>query len=396
MARNRSSGNPGLLERIRAIPRLPARDAEAHKGDFGRVLVIGGSVGMAGAPALAGLAALRAGAGLVTIAVPAPVQPTVAGLCPCATTIALPATAQGQIDPAASVRLLRQRGILPSRAGHSAPTPPDVVAIGPGASIGPPTYARRFQDMIDRFRNEAAIPVVLDADALNMMAFDPSGRHHTEPRPSGSGSSRPPLPDSRGSAEQALALSHPAGRHGGRPLPGIRHGGRPLPGIRHGGRPLPTASPGLRTVITPHPGELARMHGLTTREIQADREGIAVRTATMMTGETATSPDERPVVVLKGAGTIVTDGLRIYVNRTGNPGMATGGSGDVLTGILAALIGQGLTRFDAAVLAVYLHGLAGDLAAQRLGQMSLIATDIVDALPAAILTLRPAAPRRRR
>ncbi|NLX22116.1 MAG: NAD(P)H-hydrate dehydratase [Phycisphaerae bacterium] len=254
--------------------------------------------------------------------------------------------------------------------------------------------------MIDRFRNDAAIPVVLDADALNMMAFDRSGHAPTsassaeprqpdrdesiveeaanqaEPRPSGSGSSRPPLPDCRGSADEAPALSQPAGRHGG--------------------RPLPTTSPGLRTVITPHPGELARMHSLTTREIQADREGIAVRTAIMMTEEAATSPDHRSVVVLKGAGTIVTDGLRIYVNRTGNPGMATGGSGDVLTGILAALIGQGLTRFDAAVLAVYLHGLAGDLGARRLGQMSLIATDIIDALPAAILTLRPATRRRRR
>jgi NAD(P)H-hydrate epimerase len=86
------------------------------------------------------------------------------------------------------------------------------------------------------------------------------------------------------------------------------------------------------------------------------------------------------VLVLKGAGTVVTDGRRVYVNTTGNPGMATGGAGDVLTGVVAALIGQGLSPFDAAVLGVYLHGLAGDIAAERLGEVSLIATDLIDHL----------------
>jgi ADP-dependent NAD(P)H-hydrate dehydratase len=91
------------------------------------------------------------------------------------------------------------------------------------------------------------------------------------------------------------------------------------------------------------------------------------------------------VVVLKGAGTVVSDGQQVYVNKTGNPGMATAGSGDVLTGVITALIGQGLTDFDASVLGVYVHGLAGDIAAERIGQVSLMATDIIDALPGAFL-----------
>jgi NAD(P)H-hydrate epimerase len=93
----------------------------------------------------------------------------------------------------------------------------------------------------------------------------------------------------------------------------------------------------------------------------------------------------KTVVVLKGAGTVVTDGQKIYVNKTGNPGMATAGSGDVLTGVMTALLGQGLSNFDAAVLAVYTHGLAGDIAAEKIGQVSLIATDIIDALGEAFM-----------
>jgi ADP-dependent NAD(P)H-hydrate dehydratase len=91
------------------------------------------------------------------------------------------------------------------------------------------------------------------------------------------------------------------------------------------------------------------------------------------------------VVVLKGAGTVVTDGQKVYVNKTGNPGMATAGSGDVLTGTITALIGQGLSNFDAAVLGVYIHGLAGDIAAEKIGQVSLMATDIIESLPDAFL-----------
>jgi ADP-dependent NAD(P)H-hydrate dehydratase len=127
-------------------------------------------------------------------------------------------------------------------------------------------------------------------------------------------------------------------------------------------------------VLTPHPGEMKRLWSSLFRDqFPVDRREQAVTLA----GRTKT------IVVLKGAGTVVTDGNKVYINKTGNPGMSTAGSGDVLTGVITALIGQGLSNFDAAVLGVYLHGLAGDIAAEDIGQVSLIATDIIDALPKA-------------
>jgi ADP-dependent NAD(P)H-hydrate dehydratase len=127
-------------------------------------------------------------------------------------------------------------------------------------------------------------------------------------------------------------------------------------------------------ILTPHPGEMQRLwKGLFREEIPAQRQEQACRL----------SERTRSVVVLKGAGTVVTDGKKIYVNKTGNPGMATAGAGDVLTGVITALWGQGLSGFDAAVLGVYVHGLAGDIAAQKFGQVSLMTTDIIDCLPEA-------------
>jgi NAD(P)H-hydrate epimerase len=127
-------------------------------------------------------------------------------------------------------------------------------------------------------------------------------------------------------------------------------------------------------VLTPHPGEMRRLwSGLSREEMPKDRRQTAMQVAQAT----------QAVVALKGAGTIVTDGERVYVNTTGNPGMGTAGAGDVLTGITAALMGQGLSNFDATVLGVYIHGLTGDLAAAGLGQISLIATDIIDFLPQA-------------
>ena len=130
-------------------------------------------------------------------------------------------------------------------------------------------------------------------------------------------------------------------------------------------------------VLTPHPGEAARLLSTTTREVQADREGTALALARWCGG----------VCLLKGAGTVVTDGNRLYVNDTGNPGMATGGSGDVLTGIVAALLAQGKKAFDAAVLGAWLHGRAGDLGAERLGPWCLTAEDLLDDLPRAFLEM---------
>jgi ADP-dependent NAD(P)H-hydrate dehydratase len=126
-------------------------------------------------------------------------------------------------------------------------------------------------------------------------------------------------------------------------------------------------------IITPHPGEFARLIGSDIKTVQAQRQELAVRFAA----------EHDIVVVLKGYGTLVTDGRRLFRNLTGNPGMATGGTGDVLTGLIAALLGQHLEPFAAAQLGVYLHGLAGDLARDDLGEVSLIASDLVDYLPRA-------------
>lgn len=138
------------------------------------------------------------------------------------------------------------------------------------------------------------------------------------------------------------------------------------------------AQPGLLSgltrpvIVTPHPGEFARLTGAAVATVQADRINSAARLA---------ASSDQLVVVLKGAGTVVTDGRRVYVNRTGNPGMATGGTGDVLTGVIAALIGQRLPAFEAAQLGVYKHGLAGDIARDHNGTIGMIAGDIIDSLP---------------
>ncbi len=137
-------------------------------------------------------------------------------------------------------------------------------------------------------------------------------------------------------------------------------------------------------LLTPHPGEMARLLGGTAEQVQADRRAVAVEFAR-----------ERGVVLalaLKGAGTIVTDGERVYVNSTGNPGLATGGTGDVLTGLVAGLLGQGLELFAALQLAVFIHGLAGDLAAREQGELSLVAEDVLDCVPQAFQLVAGAGP----
>jgi NAD(P)H-hydrate epimerase len=131
-------------------------------------------------------------------------------------------------------------------------------------------------------------------------------------------------------------------------------------------------------VLTPHPGEMSRLVAAWSIEAsESDRTQCALAVA-RATGT---------IVVLKGFGTVVTDGQQVFVNQTGNSGMATGGAGDVLTGLIAALCGQGMPPFDAAVLGVYVHGLAGDMAAEEIGRMAMIATDIIDYLPDALSEL---------
>jgi NAD(P)H-hydrate epimerase len=276
------------MREVRDLPVLPARPVDAHKGDFGHVLIVGGSLGLTGAPVMAARSALRAGAGLVTCACPGHVAPIVAGHLVEAMTWPLPIDAAGCIA-AEGERMLR-----------SAAQRFQALVIGPGLGRHERTVA-----FVRTFLDGLTSPVVIDADAL-------------------------------------LALGE-------------------------GCRMAPTF------VATPHPGEFGRMTGTSSAEVQAARRERACAFAAANPG----------VLVLKGHETIVAAADRLYVNDTGNPGMATGGSGDVLSGVIGALLGQGFDPFDAAQLGVWLHGRAGDLARDRVGEDSLIASDIIRALPRA-------------
>ena len=283
------------MKKITELPKLSKRPVDGHKGTFGKVLIVGGSVGFSGAPALAGIAALRSGAGLVRVAVPESIQPVVAGLDPCYTTLAL-SDDNGQLSSNAVTELAKH---LPDN---------DVVAFGPGAGTGP-----GVKDVLLSLLEVEGLKLVIDADGLNVLS----------------------------------ACGGPGGW---------------------------LEKKKAEVVLTPHPGEMKRLWKSIFREpMPEDRR----ESASLFAAKT------KSVVVLKGAGTVVTDGEQVYVNTSGNPGMATAGSGDCLTGMIAALAGQELSLFDAAVLGVYVHGLAGNIAAAIHGQVSVIATDITDNLSAA-------------
>lgn len=272
---------------------IPPRPVNGHKGNFGRVVVVGGSRGMLGAACMAAFAALRSGAGLVTLGVPRSLQDAAASKLTEVMTRGLPETPEGTLGPkAASIILdLLQEGA--------------VCALGPGASQNPGTIA-----MVRELVKTANVPVVLDADGLNAFA-----------------------------GETGLLAERTA--------------------------PL---------IVTPHPGEMARLMDTDVPTVEADRLGVAQ----------AAAEGWGAVVVLKGARTVVASPEGYTgVNSTGNPGMATGGTGDVLTGVIAALLAQGIDLFQAAAAGVYLHGRAGDIAAGEKGQMGLVAGDLIAALPAA-------------
>lgn len=280
---------------VRSVPKLKPRAVDAHKGDFGKVCIVAGSVGMSGAAALAGRSALRAGAGLVRVAVPERILPIVASIEPSFTTIALPEDSCGRISAKAVNALV------------DAAEENDCMAFGPGVGVG---GALRL--VLQGLLEIDGLRLLIDADGLNNLST-----------------------------------------------------------IKNW-----TSRVRAKLVLTPHPGEIKRLWtGLFRDQMPLERREAAVRLARKCGG----------VAVLKGAGTVVSDGERVYINKTGNAGMATAGSGDVLTGVIAALTGQGLSDFDAAVLGVYIHGLAGDIAAKKVGQVSLMATDIIEALPEAFL-----------
>jgi len=278
------------MQLIESIPKLRPRAVDAHKGDFGKVCIIAGSTGMSGAAALAGRAALRAGAGLVRVATPKSVLPIVASIEPSFTTIALPEDSLGRISAKAINPILE------------AVSENDAMAFGPGVGI-----SGALRSVLEALLEQDQLRLIIDADGLNNLA---------------------------GIKDWPIKLK-------------------------------------ANLILTPHPGEMKRLwSGLFREQLPSDRKQQAVQ----MSQQTKT------VVALKGAGTVVTDGEKIYINKTGNPGMATAGSGDVLTGVITALAGQGLNDFDAAVLGVYIHGLAGDIAAEKIGQVSLMTTDIIQAL----------------
>jgi NAD(P)H-hydrate epimerase len=290
---------------------LVDRKPEDHKGVFGHVLVVGGSRGMLGAPLLAARAALRSGAGLVTLAVPASIQPFAATLAPEAMTLALPESSSGALRSDAVARL---------RAAHRE-RHFTTLALGPGLSRQPD--AEKLTVLV---LSAIAIPTVIDADALNALAAQ----------------------DSAGVREL----------------------------LRKRGAPC---------IFTPHPGEMARCLGITNREVQDHREDSAQRLARDWGG----------VALLKGHKTVISSGSRTVLNATGGPGLAKGGSGDVLTGVIAALWAQllasgratGDAAFAAAALGAHLHGLAGESAEKAKTAWSVLASDVVEHLPDAFRAL---------
>lgn len=268
---------------------MPARPVDGHKGTFGRSLIVAGSRGMSGAACLAGVSALRGGAGLVSVACPVGIQPIVAGYEPGYMTIGLPEGNAGQFSSGALEEVSKMV------VGK------DSVGIGPGLGD-----SVDLQELVRRFLEETRCPLVLDADGLNAMAPEFLNGHWE---------------------------------------------GYEFAGPR---------------ILTPHPGEFSRLSGLPISEIENRRADVAREFAER----------NNVIVVLKGPGTIVTDGERVSTNTTGNSGMGTGGSGDVLTGLTTALLARGSDPFETTRFAVHLHGLAGDLAVQALSQPGMIASDL--------------------
>lgn len=282
---------------------MPSRPSASHKGTYGRILVVAGSTGMTGAAALASKAALRAGAGLVTLATPKHLNPILEGLLPEVMTLPLPETDAGSLAVSASSTLL-----------EFAEKTKSVLAIGPGLSQNPETVALVHELVRENQEQGLGLRLVIDADGLNALAQE---------------------------RECISRLDKDA-------------------------------------VLTPHPGEMARLTNTSVSVLETDR----IRTAQQFASKHGVT------LVFKGAPTVIgTPNGDVWINSTGNPGMATGGMGDVLTGVIAGLIAQGVSSETAGVLGVYVHGLAGDIVSERLGTHGLIASDVLKAVPEALSSL---------
>lgn len=283
------------MQPITQLPSPPARPKDAHKGTFGTVMVVGGSLWMPGAPALAARAALRSGAGLVKFAA----EPVVLS-----SLLLLEASATGVPLPEAPANLDWLETADPQ--GRA------VLAVGPGLGTEAVT--------VERVRALMAVsrPLVLDADGLNALAA-----------------------------------------------------------LLKAGADFPVSA--APRVLSPHPGEFARLAEAVGIEATPGRDPAARQRAAAALARRLSA-----VVLLKGAGTVVSDGERFYCNDTGNAALATAGSGDVLTGLIAGLMAQGLGAWEAAVLGAWLHGLAADHWAHRFGHAGLIARELADGIPGAL------------
>ncbi len=286
--------NEYLLDEAMLAGIVPVRKPDSHKGAYGHGFIIAGSPGKTGAAALCAQAAMRAGAGLVTVGVPASLNPILEAKLSEPMTEPLPEESGGFLGP---LSLSRITELLQGKS---------VVAIGPG--MGAHTQASVLMNWIIE---AAAVPLVIDADGLNILAHNVGALNR---------------------------LKIPA-------------------------------------VLTPHPGEMARLTGLPTQAVQADRIGCARKFAQQY----------KVIVALKGSRTIIAapDGS-VYVNPTGNPGMASGGMGDALTGLITGLIAQGIDSLKATLLAVYVHGMIGDDIARERAPLGILATDIIERIPSSL------------
>ena len=283
---------------MRLPARLLRRNLNSHKGDFGKIFILAGSPRFSGAAVLCSAAAMRSGAGLVTLGIPEGINRAIIKIKPKEVmTLPLPETKQGTLSLNGYNKVKNFiKGI-------------DILVIGPGL-----TQNKSTQSLVRKVISNTDKPTVIDADGLNALVGH-------------------------------LNILH---------------------------RSLNTLP---RTILTPHPGEMSKLLGASVKKVQDNREEMAKKFAR----------DYKVTLVLKGHHTVVADNKgKFYINKTGNPGMATAGSGDILTGIISAFLGQGLNSFDAAKFAVYLHGLSGDLAAKEKTQVGMIASDIIDKIPEAI------------
>jgi len=327
----------------------PRRHRQGHKGTYGTVLGISGSRGMAGAVALAGRAALLSGAGLVRLAIPDPILETVAGYSPEPTTIPCSADEYGRFALDALEPLLTHAERCTA------------LFLGPGLG-----RSDVLDQLVPLLLQKNTKPVVVDADALNALAVH---MKRFENIPFASHKDTKAQNKITHHSDPLCAFVPPCGTKKDKFC------------LKNDGDHFPHRYP---IILTPHAGEFARLRNEPTpsEEYGETRKAAALEFARKF----------GILLVLKGHETIITDGERLALNSTGNPGMATGGSGDVLTGIIAGLIAQNFSPiFETVRLAVHLHGLAGDIAAEQLGEESVTATAILDAIPGAFAQSRQSA-----